>query len=114
MPDLLEKELRELLTDPEFAKDEVRAFAEDGAPGPKLPAFVKRSYGTQRMGRKEVKILRMIIFLMAKDADGLNEDGSLLVNDKLVTISAVEPGLEGLTRLYLREMPLSYADEDDE
>ncbi len=113
MPDLLEKELRELLSDPEFAKDEVRAFSEDGAPGPKLPAFVKRSYGTQRMGRREVKTLRIIIFLMGKDAEGLNEDDSLMVNDKLVQISAVEPGLEGLTRLYMRETALSYADDDE-
>lgn len=111
--DLTTRELRAMLSDPEFSRDDVRLPGLGGAEPRKVSAYVRRSFDTQRMGRREVRTETLRIYLVDEDAAGLNEDDMVIVNGKPIGVVSVEPGLDGITRLILREKALSYADDDE-
>lgn len=110
--DQIDRDLLMMLSDPEFSRDEVKVIAEDGSEGAKVAAVVRRTYGSQRLGRREIRTERISVFLMDQIGRGLNEGRKLKVNGKPIEIVSVEPGLEGITRLIMKEEPLSYADDE--
>jgi hypothetical protein len=111
--DLTKAELRAMLSDPEFSHDDVRLSGVEGVEPKKIPAYVRRSYDTQRIGRREVRTETLRLYMADEDAAGLNEDDTVIINGKPIRVVSVEPGLDGITRLILREKALSYAPEDE-